>query len=290
MPGCGYIPTDMERIDWFLPSVAEATYAAAKAHCQAKKLTEGLNYPDMIKLYNHTCFAKYPHFQLAELQNSNLSQNSNRIGGKTGCIYHPNANHTTAECDKAKVMNKERSKEKGKGKPNKSKYGNRSFNPKAKGKGKGKSKGGKGKGRGTGTPFDGLCRECGKSGHMARDCYSRTKTGTQTFQQNQQPTTTPDEATLKFSPFAVHATTNRIPTGEMYTDDTSEENDKEESDTDGDEDHAESPELDIDFQQEDGDTTSEAVNESSDINNDERTERLRLFQTWGGETYYGNKP
>ena len=81
MPGCGYIPTTTEKVDWFLPSVAEATYAAAKAHCQGKKLTGGLEYADMVKLYNHTCFEKYPHFQLAELHSSNLSQNSNRIGG-----------------------------------------------------------------------------------------------------------------------------------------------------------------------------------------------------------------
>ncbi len=73
MPGCGYIPTTMEKVDWFLPSVAEATYAAAKAHCKAQKLTGRLEYSDMVKLYNHTCFEKYPHFQLAELQNSNLS-------------------------------------------------------------------------------------------------------------------------------------------------------------------------------------------------------------------------
>ena len=67
MPGCGYIPTNTERVNWFLPSVGEALYAAAKAHCQAKKLTGGLEYADMIKLYNHTCFEKYPNFQLAEL-------------------------------------------------------------------------------------------------------------------------------------------------------------------------------------------------------------------------------
>ena len=134
MPGCGYIPTTTERVEWFLPSVSEQTYAAAKAHCQAKKLTGGLEYSDMIKLYNHTCFEKYPHFQLAELQNSkyNLSQNSNRIGGTPSCIYHPKAHHTTANCDKLKAMNGQptmRSKGKGKGKPNKNKYGNRSFTP-----------------------------------------------------------------------------------------------------------------------------------------------------------------
>ena len=82
MPGCGYIPTTTEKVDWFLPSVGEGLYAAAKAHCQAQKLTGGLAYADMIKLYNHTCFEKYPHFQLAELQSSSLSQNSNRIGGE----------------------------------------------------------------------------------------------------------------------------------------------------------------------------------------------------------------
>jgi hypothetical protein len=87
MPGCGYIPTTTEKVDWFLPSVGEATYAAAKAHCQAKKLTGGLEYADMVKLYNHTCFEKYPHFQLAELHSSNLSQNSSPYRGeKQLCI------------------------------------------------------------------------------------------------------------------------------------------------------------------------------------------------------------
>ena len=119
MPGCGYIPTTTEKVDWFLPSVAENTYAAAKAHCQAKKLTGGLEYSDMVKLYNHTCFEKYPHFQLAELQSSNLSQNTNRIGGKPSCLYHPGSNnHTTEECDKFRQTNFHNTRRKDKKKPN----------------------------------------------------------------------------------------------------------------------------------------------------------------------------
>ncbi len=277
MPGCGYIPTATERVDWFLPSVGEATYAAAKAHCHAKKLTGGLDYSDMIKLYNHTCFEKYPHFQLAELQTSNLSQNSNRIGGKSSCVYHPNSNHTTSECEKLKSMNNtgQRCKGKGKGKHNEQRYGNRSYSkPKGNGKG-GRGKGGKGKGngrgRGAGKPFDGECRTCGKTGHMARDCYSRKDT-TNTFQQNQQTAKTADEATLKFSQFAVHATTGTPPKDQTFYKPSGE--DTEGSDDSGDQ----SDEIvDMNFET----TSSEGkVNESSDVNNDSK-ERLRLFHTWG---------
>ena len=81
MPGCGYIPTTTERIDWFLPSVGEATYAAAKAHCQAKKLTGGLEYADMVKLYNHTCFEKYPHFQLTNFKTPTYRKTLTVLGG-----------------------------------------------------------------------------------------------------------------------------------------------------------------------------------------------------------------
>jgi hypothetical protein len=284
MPGCGYIPTSAERIDWFLPSVGEALYAAAKAHCQAKKLTGGLDYQDMVKLYNHTCFEKYPHFQLAELQNSNLSQNSNRIGGKPSCIYHPNSNHSTADCEKGKSM-----KQKGKtqqraekGKHKKSKYGNRSFKPKEQSKGGGNGKGGgKGKGKMKSKPFDGECRNCGKTGHMARDCFSR-KSENQTFQQNHMKME--NETTLQFSQFAVHATTDTPPI-DNDEDPRSDEDSGTESEIREYESQEESGDeiCDVNFQP----ITSEVTpswrnhyNQSSDINNDEeRTTRLQLFPT-----------
>jgi hypothetical protein len=301
MPGCGYIPTTAERIDWFLPSVGEATYAAAKAHCQAKKLTGGLEYADMVKLYNHTCFEKYPHFQLAELHNSNLSQNSNRIGGKSSCMYHPNSNHSTVDCEKLKSMNRGQSPQRaGKGKPKKSKYGNRSFKPKEQAKAGGKGKGaGKGKGKPKSKPFDGECRNCGKTGHMARDCYSR-KSENQTYQQNHTKMDT--EATLQFSQFAVHATTDTPPIDE-HEDPQSDEDSGTESEIveyENEED-SEHEFCDVNFSPIDdlGSSTSEETpswrnhynHQSSDINNDEtRTERLRLFHTWGEKPTMDTEP
>ncbi len=243
----------------------------------------------MIKLYNHTCFEKYPHFQLAELQNSSLSQNSTRIGGKTSsCVYHPHANHTTAECEKLKAMNTngtpQRSKGKGKGKPNKGRYGNRSSTPRGKGKGKGRGGKGKGKGRGNGTPFDGECRNCGKTGHMARDCYSR-KAGNQTFQQNQQKVSeTTDEATLQFSQFAVHTNTDTPPNHDMDCNAPSEEDSGTGRDENDIQSESESEVCDMDFQPISGSSSedTQGVNQSSDVYNAEtRTERLRLFHTWG---------
>jgi hypothetical protein len=299
MPGCGYIPTTLERVDWFLPSVAEPTYAAAKAHCQAKKLTGGLEYVDMIKLYNHTCFEKYPHFQLAELQNSKLSQNSNRIRGKPSCIYHPNSNHSTSECEKLKSMNEIG---KGKGNPNKKGYGNRSSQ---KGKGRGQKSNGKGKGRGkgTGTPaFSGECTHCGKTGHTARDCYSRKRaSGTQTFQQNQQKVA--NEATLQFSQFAVHTTVDTPPIDTHYETNSEGGSGTESEIVESDEENSEHEICDVNFLPIDEvgssseDTTPSWRNhynhQSSDItntNSETRTERLRLFHTWGEKPTMETEP
>ena len=68
MPDCGKIPTNPERIDWFLPTVSEDIYASAKAMCLTQKIQGTLEWGDMVLLFNHTCFGRYPHFQIAELQ------------------------------------------------------------------------------------------------------------------------------------------------------------------------------------------------------------------------------
>ncbi len=57
MPDCGKIPTNIERIDWFLPTVTEEIYDSTKAMCLTQKIQGTL-----VLLFNHTCFARYSHF------------------------------------------------------------------------------------------------------------------------------------------------------------------------------------------------------------------------------------
>ena len=185
MPDCGKIPTNTERIDWFLPTVTEEIYASAKAMCLTQKIQGTLEWGDMVLLFNHTCFARYPHFQIAELQTGKkLTQNS-LSAHTTKCALHPDGNHTTADCKKLRQIQLQTNTSGGRG------------SNKGKGKGKGKSKrppwqntnntanapttnrkGGKGKGKqhhlGSRQPkFTGTCSHCGIVGHMARDCYKR---------------------------------------------------------------------------------------------------------------------
>ncbi len=74
----GYMPDCAERIDWFLPTVTEEIYASAKAMCLSQKIQGTLEWGDMVLLFNHTCLARYLHFQISEkLQTGKkLSQSS----------------------------------------------------------------------------------------------------------------------------------------------------------------------------------------------------------------------
>ncbi len=104
MPDCGKIPTNTERIDWFLPTVSEDIYASAKAMCLTQKIQGTLEWGDMVLLFNHTCFGRYPHFQIAELQTGRKhTQNSTNIQGDK-CALHPDGNHTTADCKKLRHL------------------------------------------------------------------------------------------------------------------------------------------------------------------------------------------
>ena len=67
MTSCGKTPDEEQKIDWFLDSVHEHTYAATHAHCTNKMLEGDLTYAMLIKMYTNQCFSKYPHFQLADL-------------------------------------------------------------------------------------------------------------------------------------------------------------------------------------------------------------------------------
>jgi hypothetical protein len=189
MPDCGYIPTSTEKIDWFMPTVSETTYDSVRAICLAQKIQGTLVWSEMVLLFNHTCLAKYPHFQLAELKHNKVSNNSSRMtqsytnhGGNkdTKCVLHPDGNHTTAECNKLrnlKVTDKGKGQRTDKRNPrNQTRPYQRPANPK--GKGTKRKGGGKGKGKpssmGSRTPrTDITCDHCQKKGHVARDCYTR---------------------------------------------------------------------------------------------------------------------
>jgi len=189
MPDCGYIPTSTEKIDWFMPTVSENTYDSVRAICLAQKIQGTLVWSEMVLLFNHTCFAKYPHFQLAELKHNKVSNNSSRVlnayttqGGNkaTKCVLHPDGNHTTAECNKLRNL-KGQDKGKGKRTDKNPRHQIKSYQSPAypqKGKGTGRRQGGKGKGKqpsmGSRTPrTDITCDHCQKKGHVARDCYTR---------------------------------------------------------------------------------------------------------------------
>ena len=99
MPEHNYFPTDTEKIDWFLATIHESIYDSAKSNCMTQKISGTLQYGNMLQLFLHTCFARYPHFQIADIQSSKFKQNSSTFNSKS-CVLHPHSNHTTEECKK----------------------------------------------------------------------------------------------------------------------------------------------------------------------------------------------
>jgi hypothetical protein len=80
MTSCGKAPDEEQKIDWFLASEHEHTYAATHAHCTNKLLEGNLTYAMLIKMYTNQCFYRYPHFQLSELnEGKRYSNNANRF-------------------------------------------------------------------------------------------------------------------------------------------------------------------------------------------------------------------
>jgi hypothetical protein len=83
MPDCGKIPTNTERIDWFIPTVSEDIYASAKAMCRKfKALSNGETW----YFFSITPASPATHLQ----------------GEK--CALHPDGNHTTADCKKLRQL------------------------------------------------------------------------------------------------------------------------------------------------------------------------------------------
>ena len=83
MVSCGFVPTQEEKIDWFLASVHERTYEAMHAHCINLQLQGTLTFSQLIKLYTHQCFSRYPHFQIEDLtRGEKYTNNSTRFQGK----------------------------------------------------------------------------------------------------------------------------------------------------------------------------------------------------------------
>ncbi len=70
-------------IIWFLASVYDETYEAMHAHCINLMLQGTLTFGQLVKLYTHQCFSRYPHFQVEDLsKNEKYTNNSTRFQGK----------------------------------------------------------------------------------------------------------------------------------------------------------------------------------------------------------------
>jgi len=93
MVSCGYNPEQEEKIDWFLASVHEKTYEAMHAHCINLQLQGTLTFAQLIKLYTHQCFSRYPHFQVEDLtKGEKYTMNSTRFNGKSKRRQHETYN------------------------------------------------------------------------------------------------------------------------------------------------------------------------------------------------------
>ncbi len=83
MVSCGFVPDQEQKIDWFLASVYDKTYEAMHAHCINLMLQGTLTFGQLVKLYTHQCFSRYPHFQVEDLsKNENYTNNSTKFQGK----------------------------------------------------------------------------------------------------------------------------------------------------------------------------------------------------------------
>jgi hypothetical protein len=77
MVSCGFVPDQEQKMDWFLASVYEKTYEAMHAHCINLMLQGTLTFGQLVKLYTHQCFSRYPHFQVEDLsKNEKYTNNS----------------------------------------------------------------------------------------------------------------------------------------------------------------------------------------------------------------------
>ena len=177
MVSCGFVPEQEEKIDWFLASVHERTYEAMHAHCINLQLQGTLTFSQLIKLYTHQCFSRYPHFQIEDLtKGEKYTNNSMRFQGKGKRRQH----ETYTRNERGNF----RRNDKGKGRGRSNEYGSRkpyndnnnqggsnnhqgrftqNYTQFNKGKGREKGKGkftytkgkGKGKGRGKGKDYQG---------------------------------------------------------------------------------------------------------------------------------------
>ena len=161
MVSCGYNPEQEEKIDWFLASVHEKTYEAMHAHCINLQLQGTLTFAQLIKLYTHQCFSRYPHFQVEDLtKGEKYTMNSTRFNGKNKRRQHETYNRD------ARGNYRKHDQGKGKGRPqhqgnrrqqpedNRRRFTQNATQSKGKGRGQGKGKGkygsekGKGKSKG----------------------------------------------------------------------------------------------------------------------------------------------
>jgi hypothetical protein len=74
------LPTDEEKVDWFLASVKDRACNSVHANCTDKQLEGTLTFARVIiKFYTHRCFQLYPHFQLDDLHNDKKDLSNNAM-------------------------------------------------------------------------------------------------------------------------------------------------------------------------------------------------------------------
>ena len=101
MDACGHSPPDEEQMEWLMCSVTESTYDHVKAYAEGQRLDQTMTFQKLVSMYNNTCFAKYPQFQMEEALGKRPNQNSQKFNkNETGkwCAYHKTSSHDTAEC------------------------------------------------------------------------------------------------------------------------------------------------------------------------------------------------
>jgi hypothetical protein len=182
------LPTDEEKVDWFLNSVTEKTYDSVHAGCTDKQLDGTLTFVRVVKLYTNRCFQKYPHFQLDDLTNDKKELSNNATS-----FHQPR--HDKGKGKDYKGKGRQMGKGRGRGREHQ-KDRNPSHSPNTRPKGKGKGRAPKGRSQtpartfGDRKPQD-PCSYCGGANHTARTCYKR-----QNDDKNDKTKTTHQQANL----------------------------------------------------------------------------------------------
>ncbi len=160
-----HLPTEEQKIDWFLDTVTERTYELVHANCSDANIPGTLTFNKVIKLYTHKCFSRYPQFQLSEL---------------VGTAKTPLTNNSTTTIVKGDRRQNDNNRGKGKGKQKGNRQHQRSYSGSQTHDNRNREQGQKQKGKGKTNRTSqgnrskkGPCNYCSKEEHEARECRKR---------------------------------------------------------------------------------------------------------------------